>query len=607
MSSKHSGPNTTRAPSRARGLPDTPETAILDTAFDPNVPILAPNGTPFTPLDDPERDSLPWYKRPSPGWVLIGTFIAAISIATTLAPRVEVYIKLVCQEIRPEYEALDFVRPPGGVMDWPSTLGSITIPRPSTKCQADPEVQQAAASIGALITSIMGILSCLTAGWWGKFCDRHGRVKMLSITLFGAVISDLVFILVALSSEKLPGGYRFLTAAPIVDGVLGGIATGSAATHAYLSDTTTSLNRSRIFSFMLGLLFGGMAVGPVIGGLLITRTGNLLSVFYLSFIVHILYFFMTLTVVPESLTKEAMESNRKRANPEATDVPSDQQTWKHMNTLQRATKVFRVVFFFLTPLSVFLPQQVGNSQRKNWNLTLLAIAYGIVTLLIGSYQFKFQYANYTFGWTSQQLGYWLSVIGALRAIHLIFILPAFIKFFKPRYSSGQPNSPNEESSNLPAGLPHDVRFDLLVIRLSLLVELCQYTIAILSQNAIVWTAATVISAFSGGITPSIQALAVELSKPTIPSSSSARESTANEEDTQNFGQLFGALAVLQALCSSILGPSLFGTIFVATIRTFPKAIFVAGWCIVFVDFICVSLIGVPGRVAVDEEREPLLS
>jgi hypothetical protein len=31
--------------------------------------------------------------------------------------------------------------------------------------------QQAGAEIGAMITTTMGTLSCLTAGWWGKVND----------------------------------------------------------------------------------------------------------------------------------------------------------------------------------------------------------------------------------------------------------------------------------------------------------------------------------------------------------------------------------------------------------------------------------------------------
>ncbi|KAG8810905.1 hypothetical protein FRC18_003760 [Serendipita sp. 400] len=177
---------------------------------------------------------------------------------------------------------------------------------------------------------------------------------------------------------------------------------------------------------MLGLLFGGMAVGPIIGGQLITSTGNLLSVFYISFVVHLVYLFITLFIIPESLKKEVMESNRKQSNPDTSDAPSTQLIWKYMTTTQRTSQILGGVFFFLTPLSVFLPRKTGNSQQKNWNLTFLAIAYGVITLLIGSYQFKFQYANYTFGWTSQELGYWLSVIGALRAIHLIILLPGML-------------------------------------------------------------------------------------------------------------------------------------------------------------------------------------
>ncbi|KAG8755363.1 hypothetical protein FRC14_004122, partial [Serendipita sp. 396] len=145
MTSKDSGSLATGShPRAAGGFPNLPETAILDPGFDSTALISAPeshNETPVTTANELERESLPWYKRPSPAWVLVGTFFAAISIAATLAPRVEVYIKLVCQEIRPEYEAFDLVPRSGGVMDWPSNLGTVTIPRPSPKCQADPEVQ----------------------------------------------------------------------------------------------------------------------------------------------------------------------------------------------------------------------------------------------------------------------------------------------------------------------------------------------------------------------------------------------------------------------------------------------------------------------------------
>ncbi len=55
-------------------------------------------------------------------------------------------------------------------IDWP--IGAVTIPRPSEKCQADPGVQKAVATLGATITTVMGVVSCFTAGYWGQVSEQ---------------------------------------------------------------------------------------------------------------------------------------------------------------------------------------------------------------------------------------------------------------------------------------------------------------------------------------------------------------------------------------------------------------------------------------------------
>jgi hypothetical protein len=210
-----------------------------------------------------------------------------------------------------------------------------------------------------------------------------------------------------------------------------------------------------------------------------------------------------------------------------------------------------------------------------------------------------------YGWTSQQLGYWLSTVGGLRALHLILILPAAIKFLHPNARTNREgrgasiNSPT--LSPRPRGLPHDPAFDLVIARVSLLLELCQYFIATIATNVTVWISATVIGSFGGGFSPSIQALAVELFN--------RRETIihGDERAGENYGQLFGALGVIQALCSQMLGPVLFGTVFVTTVKVYPKGIFVTAGVIVIAGLIFLSLIRVNQREAVDAESEPLLS
>jgi MFS family permease len=165
-----------------------------------------------------------------------------------------------------------------------------------------------------------------------------------------------------------------------------GIATGSAATHAYLSDTTSPANRSGVFSLMLGLLFCGIALGPTLGGLLISETGDLLSVFYIAAALHVIYLLMALFVVPESLTKEAALANAEVATMKAEQdaVLLAKQEENMAPTRKRIHRALRTAFFFLSPLNIFIPHKVEGSRRRDWNLTAVAIGYGLITLLLVS-------------------------------------------------------------------------------------------------------------------------------------------------------------------------------------------------------------------------------
>lgn len=58
---------------------------------------------------------------------------------------------------------------------WPTRLGAVTIPRPSEKCQTDASVQKAVAPFGAAVATVMGGLSCFTAGYWGQVREQSRR------------------------------------------------------------------------------------------------------------------------------------------------------------------------------------------------------------------------------------------------------------------------------------------------------------------------------------------------------------------------------------------------------------------------------------------------
>ena len=215
---------------------------------------------------------------------------------------------------------------------------------------------------------------------------------------------------------------------------------GVAAIHAYLADTSNESNRwvrgnkglfgypsnssrTRIFALSLGLLFTGTALGPSIGGLLIHFTGQVLSVFYLAGCLHLLYSCWVWFIIPESLTKGHMELAKIRYADRLHATSSDPDN----GFIARFIRNSQRLFFFLRPLAIFGPIEDANRNglkgpKKDWNLTLLIAAYGFTVALMvsvlkciftkflavlqkGSYNYMFQYAAATFGWSSEIVGY----------------------------------------------------------------------------------------------------------------------------------------------------------------------------------------------------------
>ena len=144
----------------------------------------------------------------------------------------------------------------------------------------------------------------------------------------------------------------------------------------------SSLFRSRIFSLSLGLIFTGVALGPTLGGLLIRFTGETLSVFYVAGCLHLMYSFMVWFIIPESLTNGQMEHAKTRYADSLRADPDSSLDARFTRNAQR-------LFSFLMPLAIFGPteEKSGNTllgRRKDWNLTLLAVAYGFSAVMIVS-------------------------------------------------------------------------------------------------------------------------------------------------------------------------------------------------------------------------------
>ncbi|THH30371.1 hypothetical protein EUX98_g3826 [Antrodiella citrinella] len=558
------------------------------------------------------RCKLPWYKRPSPVWFLASVGASAFAISATIAPRIELYTQLVCDIHKPNYTI------GRGAEDYGMYSLYADTKERSRICAADPEVGAAVATLVMVYSAAMGVLGCLTTGWWTSLSDRVGRTNILGIGLLGVLYSDFNFISVATFSKYLPGTYWWFPLGALVEGMFGGPATLNAVVHAYVADIVEPHERARIFSLFYGLLFCGLAFGPTIGGLIVKFTGSPLSVFYLSTGVHTAYALGIWFIVPESLSaaqkresRRAYEASVAKGKQDAIDSP----------ILYR----LKSIFGFLSPLSVLWSIPDGSntspnplkSRKKDWSLILMALSYSFAILLMGSYSYKFQYTSKVFGWTSEQIGYWLSIVGVVRAVYLTLILPLVIKLFKPkptpavqlpatadeplirsRPSSPSPSrSPSRAPSRNPSHTPsitpqsttQSIVFDLNLARVSVLIELIAFSALPMAMNPLVFTALSVVSCFGAGHAPAAQSVSLALY---------ARRGGVES------GKLLGAFGVLQVLSAQIMGPALFGMTYVKTISTMPGTIFYVSSAAVGISLILLLFVRIPEPFKDIEEREP---
>ncbi|KAG6862568.1 hypothetical protein C0995_000116 [Termitomyces sp. Mi166 len=500
---------------------------------------------------------------------------------------------------------------------------------PSNRCLSDPVVQADAARLQTMMTTTMGLLSALTTGWWGHFGERHGRTKVLAIVTFGVFLTDLTFILVSTPSSPFAAhGHRLLVLAPIIEGVLGGWSTLQSATLAYLSDCTSSGSRAQIFSRFTGVFYIGISVGPSIGGYFIkhplfasTTNGRLsvTCVFWIAIVCSFVNFLLVLFVFPESLNK----AKRLRAIAEQGKGKArahDDEVIENYPAIEQNRKE-GVVRAFLKPLSLFLPAVVydGGKRRRDWSLTFLGGALLLTMISTGIYQIKYLYAVHVYGWGVERLSYYISFMGSSRAIFLLVICPWIIAAFKPKPQAAHTSAKTSKPKPTKAHLAREIAFDLRMTRCSLLIDILSNIFITLgpvpaihshggsvTRSQVTFVLASGLSSWGSGAPPALQSLGLCIMQTRTLETSALGGIKSSSEG--GVGQLFGALAVMQALGQMIIGPMFFGIVYSGTVAMFPKAIFVTAGGMLMCALVLVFLVRGPvvhekRKKRMTEERE----
>ncbi|GJE93804.1 hypothetical protein PsYK624_099660 [Phanerochaete sordida] len=478
--------------------------------------------------------------QPSPWWYIILFFCSATTSGLSTAPMLGLLNEVICEEYK--------------------NSGKLPSDHPPI-CATDPRVQSGVSAIIAMQSAIMGVLSCLTAAWWGSLSDRRGRTGVIAFC--GLPFIDGAYLLVWLYRSVMPLGYRFVIVGYAVQGLVGGMSSLTSIMQAYITDCTDDSSRARAFSLFLGALYAGSAIGPSLGSLLVRLTGNPASVFFVSTSVCACTSACSWLLVPESVSVDAMAAARRRhAEAKAAGAAGGIQS------------VVGAVAGFVRPLGVLLPDRDARAEGR-WSLVLLAGAYGAFNMITTSSHYILQYAGARLHFSVEMMGYAVSVAGASRALYLAVCFPIVVRVLGRMYASPV----GAASTNTPAAAPHAFALSLVLARASAAFEAAVFAVFPFVVRPGGFMVAMGAGAAGAGFGPSVQRLAVEV-----------YVARGGERET---GKLFGALAVVQALCGYILGPALFGVICMHTFATAPAALFAVATAFMIMSFAILGFVRRP--------------
>ncbi|KAJ7472884.1 hypothetical protein B0H11DRAFT_2037679 [Mycena galericulata] len=310
-------------------------------------------------------------RKPGFAWLVPVVTLASICRGISMFARFEFYQNLYCPGIRPY--------PCGYFNPW-LELPSITVRM----------------QMWTMYTSF--VVSFISVGWWSELGDRRGRRIVLFSSILGALLIDLIYLVVASVPSLHTDASDSLSLGLIIEGLLGGFATYTGVAHAYAFDVApTPLFRILLFGALDALSLVGFILGAVIGNLTRNNVAYILSV-----VIAALNLLFIYAVLPESLKPN--DGTRTAPPPRA------------------------LVQTVVAPFSVFFR---GAKSRKY--LPLFALAFYMYSLTAGldvgiiTFTERFQYL--------MSLPRWL-LLSAPRAINLatlLCILPAIAWVSKSSY------------------------------------------------------------------------------------------------------------------------------------------------------------------------------
>ncbi|EAS30666.2 tetracycline-efflux transporter [Coccidioides immitis RS] len=505
---------------------------------------------------------LPWWKRPSIFWIIPPFLPFTVAFGGVAVPKINLILTLICRD----YLA-------GRALKDPSfTYLPVIFGEDNIQCRI-PEVQALVSRFQLMLNLIAGGLAAIASPKLGVLSDGYGRTKVIALATLGAFLGEVITVLVAARPDTF--SLNFLLLGATFDGLFGSFTTAVALTQSYAADCIPPERRNVAFGYFHGVLFSGIALGPLIAGYLIRFTNNVLVVFYSVLGCQALFLFCITFIVPESVPKENQEYNRRKRKIQLLGANGIRPSWKDFNPLG-LLKPLSILFPPETKSTALLPEK-KNLRKLRRNLIILsAIDTSIFGVAMGTMSVLIIYAEYMFGWGNFESSMLVSLTSSVRVLLLLVVLPTATRFVR---------GPASKRSHATGS---DM-LDIVVIRISVLFDMLGYVgYCIVRSGPLLMLS---------GATAAMGAMA----SPTLQSS------LTKHVPADRTGQLLGAIGLLHAL-ARVVAPTIFNLIYSMTVATVPQTVFICLAGLIFIAFLAswfiMPHVYVPESLPGSNEAEP---
>ncbi|CAJ0640115.1 5812_t:CDS:2 [Entrophospora sp. SA101] len=222
-------------------------------------PLLSSNLDKTNPKYSPTTTTTTkWYKRPSYHWILPSFFLLSVTFGLAVTTKINFYLKVICREY---YSAGDGVH---------------NVDYDDESCNTS-EISALTSQLLLKLSLFHSIPAIVVLGSLGSLSDRRGRRIVLLLPTIGGICISSCIILVDKYLYGNPFGTKLLLFGSFLDGLTGSYTSLVAVSHAYVTDCTEPGKRNIVFGWLMGSLYCGFSIGPMIAGWISQATGNIMS------------------------------------------------------------------------------------------------------------------------------------------------------------------------------------------------------------------------------------------------------------------------------------------------------------------------------------------